>query len=131
MTKKALLNLYVNSTYLQEEWSIEVKGMSLPPRGEIETKLLETYDAIQLFLQRAGRTRPDFTLSLENSPDVVTICQLVDGMPLGLELAATWLLFVHRISAAARTEQRHHILQNGVHFAKTAFTRCSRRKRAR
>ena len=65
--------------------------MRFPTGDEVEVKSLETYSAIQLFLQRAHRSRPDFVLSSNNSPDVVRICQLVEGMPLGLELASTWL----------------------------------------
>jgi tetratricopeptide (TPR) repeat protein len=41
-------------------------------------------------VQGAQRVRPDFTLSAE-WPEVVGICRLLDGMPLGIELAATWV----------------------------------------
>ena len=45
---------------------------------------------MELFAQGAHRVRPDFTLSAE-WPEVVRICRLLEGMPLGIELAATWV----------------------------------------
>lgn len=49
------------------------------------------FSALQLFLDRARRVQPDFVLTKENAPSVIEICQLVQGIPLGLELAAAWV----------------------------------------
>lgn len=76
---------------LQEEWGLEVRGLRFPTGTETEETSLELYEGIQLFVQRAQRARPGFILSTENSAHIVRIGQLVQGMPLGLELAATWL----------------------------------------
>lgn len=74
---------------LQEAWFHPVEGMSFP--GELEANVsLERYDAVQLFVQSAGRVRVGFSLAADQM-HVVRICQLVEGMPLGLELAAAWL----------------------------------------
>ncbi|MHB8628823.1 MAG: ATP-binding protein [Aggregatilineales bacterium] len=48
-------------------------------------------DAGRLFLQSAQRVRPGFELTSATFTDLGTICQLVDGMPLGLLLAASWV----------------------------------------
>lgn len=53
--------------------------------------LIAGYSAIQLFIQRARHLKPDFTITNSNLMPVVQICQMVDGMPLGIELATTWL----------------------------------------
>ncbi|WP_156689661.1 LuxR family transcriptional regulator [Mycobacterium sp. Marseille-P9652] len=45
-------------------------------------------EAVELFVDRARRTRPDFRLTTENSPVVAEICRRLDGMPLAIELAA-------------------------------------------
>jgi tetratricopeptide (TPR) repeat protein len=45
-----------------------------------------------LFLQRARQARVGFTLAPEDWPAVLRICQLVEGLPLGIELAAAWVL---------------------------------------
>ena len=78
---------------LQEEWFFPVEGLSIPDDeviGREELASLEAYGAVQLFMQSARRARPDF--SLEEAQDcVLRICRLVEGMPLGIELAAAWL----------------------------------------
>jgi Bacterial transcriptional activator domain/AAA domain len=47
--------------------------------------------AIKLFVQSARRVRADFQLSEEKLPHLLRICDLVQGMPLGIELAAAWV----------------------------------------
>lgn len=47
--------------------------------------------AIELFQQTARRARPEFTLTPENLPHIAQICQLVQGMPLAILLAAPWV----------------------------------------
>lgn len=44
--------------------------------------------AVQLFVQSAQRSDAGFALTQENLPIVLHICRLVQGIPLGLELAA-------------------------------------------
>ena len=51
---------------------------------------LEQYGAIRLFVQTARMHAPDFALTAEAAPAVVRICRLVAGLPLGIELAASW-----------------------------------------
>jgi tetratricopeptide (TPR) repeat protein len=48
-----------------------------------------TYDAVLLFARCAQRVRPGFSLEAERT-SVIRICQLVNGFPLALELAAPW-----------------------------------------
>lgn len=49
------------------------------------------YAAVRLFLQSARRIRPDFELGTEDLTFLTHICRLVEGMPLGIELAASWV----------------------------------------
>jgi predicted ATPase len=49
------------------------------------------YSAVQLLLQRARQMRPDFELRPADLHDAGRICRLVQGMPLGILLAASWL----------------------------------------
>ncbi|NIV34551.1 MAG: hypothetical protein GWN58_35350, partial [Anaerolineae bacterium] len=44
---------------------------------------LRRYEGIELFCVGATRAQPDFALTVDNAADIVRICRLVDGMPLG------------------------------------------------
>ncbi|RMH40250.1 MAG: SARP family transcriptional regulator, partial [Alphaproteobacteria bacterium] len=44
-----------------------------------------------LFAERAQMARADFAVTAENQPHIRRICQLVDGSPLGIALAAAWV----------------------------------------
>ena len=73
---------------LQEEWLYPLSGMAYPVGTENQATF-QSFDAIQLFSERAQRANPNFSLE-EEAKDIMQICQLVDGMPLALELAAAW-----------------------------------------
>ncbi len=74
---------------LREEWVMDVSGMDLPP--EDTQSALETSSAVRLFVQAARRAQVDFQLSEANYPHVARICRLLQGAPLGIELAAAWV----------------------------------------
>jgi tetratricopeptide (TPR) repeat protein len=46
---------------------------------------------VRLFFQQARMCRPDFPLSVVEEPLAIKICQLLEGHPLALELAAGWV----------------------------------------
>src|SRR5579871_2422661 len=73
---------------LKEEWVLPVEGLPFPVQGSIDA--VEGYGAVQLFMETARRLQPGFSLN-DNEDAVVEICQAVEGMPLGIELAASWL----------------------------------------
>ncbi|MBI5930255.1 MAG: tetratricopeptide repeat protein [Chloroflexi bacterium] len=73
---------------LQEEWLYPLKGMSIPL--STYTTSLEDYEAVQLFLYHARRTQPNFELTNEQEA-VIRICKMTAGLPLAIELAASWL----------------------------------------
>ena len=45
--------------------------------------------AVRLFVERATAVHPGFQLTVENADTVVTLCRLVDGLPLGIEMVAS------------------------------------------
>ena len=80
---------------LREEWIYEVQGLSFPTINRASefsktSEVLNSYSAVKLFSQRTRQIVNNFIPSAAETADIVRICQLVDGMPLGLELAAPW-----------------------------------------
>jgi predicted ATPase/DNA-binding SARP family transcriptional activator len=71
------------------EWAVEVDGLSVP--AVAEDAVMEDHSAVRLFVESGRRARADFRLRPDNREAVTRICQLVEGMPLGIELAAAWL----------------------------------------
>lgn len=65
----------------------ELGGLSLPG----PTIAPEDAEAVKLFVERAQHVSGDFVLDDTNKAAIVRVCQLVGGMPLGIELAATWV----------------------------------------
>jgi DNA-binding SARP family transcriptional activator len=80
---------------LQAEHLFHIGSLTLPQTdaaGDDDDSLdLSSYSAIQLFCQSARRVQPGFALTVDNRADVLAICRLVQGMPLGIVLATTWL----------------------------------------
>ena len=58
------------------------------PEQAVSVPALSQYDAVRLFLDRAHRARPSFTVSDDNAPAIAQICHRLDGIPLAIELAA-------------------------------------------
>ncbi len=75
------------------------------------------YEGVKLFIERANAVDSSFTLTKENAPSVLRICQQLDGMPLALELAAARVrvLSVHEI--ATRLDDRFSLLTLGSRTA--------------
>lgn len=85
---------------LQAEHVIGLEGLPTPVPSATADLLADalTYPSVQLFVERARQVWQRFTDDSSNLPAVVTLCQLMEGLPLGLELAAGW---VDEISCAA------------------------------
>jgi predicted ATPase/transcriptional regulator with XRE-family HTH domain len=86
------------SVGVQDEWVFEVQGLPIPENQYTEGSAENT--SVELFLQRARRAHVGFQATPEDYPAIVRICQLVNGMPLGIELAAAWVrtLTCHEIA---------------------------------
>ena len=76
--------------HLTEEWVYPLEGLKISPEEDHEEEQSRHAEAVRLFHQRAKRTDLRFTLSPEVLPDVLRICRAVEGLPLGIELAAAW-----------------------------------------
>lgn len=72
---------------LPEEWVYELTGLGVAA----DPKEAFTSGACRLLLQAARRVEPGLKLDGAELEAAQKICRLVEGMPLGLELAAAWV----------------------------------------
>ncbi|HOT92645.1 MAG TPA: tetratricopeptide repeat protein [Anaerolineae bacterium] len=75
---------------LREEHVYHLEGLAYPTTDSPGPDV-ERYSAVALFAQCAQRADRRFMLDASTLPDVLRICRLVEGIPLGLELAAAWV----------------------------------------
>jgi predicted ATPase/DNA-binding SARP family transcriptional activator len=87
---------------LHGEHAFPVGGLALPDQdpspaslrdGDFEAELhdmVEAYPAIKLFVLTARRLQPQLVVDFDAATIIARLCRLVDGMPLALELAASW-----------------------------------------
>ena len=70
---------------LQVEWIYPIQGLPFPTNSQ---EGVTTFSAVELFVHHACRVCPTFNFSTQEQTAVFHICQLLEGMPLGIELAA-------------------------------------------
>jgi predicted ATPase len=98
-----------------------VAGMSFPT---LETQVDATgYSAVKLFLSSVRRIQPSFEPTADELTEVVRICRLVEGMPLGILLAAAWTEILTPSEIAAE-------IGRGLDFLKTDLRDLPERQRS-
>jgi predicted ATPase/class 3 adenylate cyclase len=70
---------------VQSEWVFDVEGLGLAENGN------GSAPAVRLFVERAAQVAPGFALDAAGHAQALRVCRLVGGMPLGIELAASWV----------------------------------------
>ena len=101
---------------LPEEWLYPVEGLPTPP--SYQTDELEDVTAVKLFMERAHQVRPDFALK-DDQAGVVRICQLVEGLPLALEIAASWTKTLRCSEIAAEIQRNLNFLTSNLRHGPT------------
>lgn len=94
MTACPTLTLLVTSRErlnLEGERIFPVTGLSFPTSEHTPLEQARRTDAITLFVERAKRLRPEFALTPDTLPALLKICHVTEGLPLALELAASWI----------------------------------------
>jgi predicted ATPase len=86
----------------------DVGGLPFPTENKGGS--IADYGAVQLYVQNARRVNPNFVLA-DHAVDVGRICALVNGMPLALELAASWSRVLTSAEIAAEIERGLDILE--------------------
>jgi predicted ATPase/transcriptional regulator with XRE-family HTH domain len=106
VTSREILNAY-------GEVQFRLPALSLPEeRSSTRLEALRS-EAVQLFVERAQTVLPHFNLTDQAASAVSEICQLVDGLPLGLELAAAKVSVLSVDQIAARLHDSFQMLSKG------------------
>ena len=83
--------------HLQCETRFPVEGLDYPPLAEslstdkAEQRALSQFDAVKLFLQGVSRDASEFEPTPDDLRHIAQVCQTVQGMPLAILLAASWV----------------------------------------
>ena len=106
VTSRVILRVY-------GETEFNVPPLSAPAEGDSLTReSLARYPAVELFVQRAQAVRPDFELTSDNALAVAAICDMLDGLPLAIELAAGRVRVMTVEQIADRLGDRLRLLRN-------------------
>ncbi|CAN5841932.1 hypothetical protein BH23CHL8_BH23CHL8_26380 [soil metagenome] len=96
------------------EQEFPVPALALPPKvGSLDPTTAVGFEAVRLFVERALATRPDFTLTDENTAAVVDIVTRLDGLPLAIELAAARLRMLPLEALRTRLDHSLALLTGG------------------
>jgi predicted ATPase/transcriptional regulator with XRE-family HTH domain len=106
--KTKLLTTSRESLNLRAEWVFDVQGLPLP--HDALTTDIESSSAVKFFVRCAKQARADFELDVEEYTSVIRICQLVEGLPLGIELAAAWVRVLSCAEIAREIERSINFL---------------------
>ncbi len=90
---------------IQFEHIYDLRGLNYP-HSDNEANL-EAFDAVNLFLRAARRSQANFHLTNPNKQGITAICKLLQGSPLGLELAAAWVRLMNPSEIAE--ELKHNL----------------------
>lgn len=83
------------------ETLLRLDGLPVPEAGASDPA---THAGVQLFMRRAAAQAPSWVAGPDELAEVARLCRLLDGMPLGIELAAHWAAHYTAAEIAAGLE---------------------------
>lgn len=78
---------------MQSEQLFVLDGLAFPPEEHEASATLLQYSSVDLFLLQARRGHLHFAPSDEDWHGIANLCRMMEGMPLGILLAAVWVKF--------------------------------------
>ena len=100
---------------LYGEHDYAVPPLSVPdPKHLPNLGALSQYEAVRLFIERAGAAKAGFEITSENAPAVAEICARLDGLPLAIELAAARIKLLPPKVLLTRLANRLKLLTGGA-----------------
>ena len=113
-----ILSTSRTSLKVQGEHVYPLAGLQVPdatlPAPAHDWQALRGYSAIELFVQGGQQVRPDFELGARDLAHVTHICRLVQGMPLGILLAAAWVEMLTPEEIAAEIQRSLDFLETDL-----------------
>jgi predicted ATPase len=98
--------------YGEQDYPLQPLDLPQTIHPEPLEKLL-SYEAIDLFVQRARCALPNLEVSEKELPAIIQICTRLDGLPLALELAASQAKVFSLAVLAAQLEESLEVLPQG------------------
>ena len=110
-TSRERLNLHGETVF-------SLDGLAIPEANPVDLsgtpEDAPEYDAVTLFIQSARRACPDFELRPGDLDYLTRICRRTAGMPLAIELAASWADVLSLAQIAAELQQGIDILETDM-----------------
>lgn len=97
---------------LSDEQLFPIDGLPFPEDNREED--LTKYDAVKLFVDRARRIQPFFSPQ-DQQAGLRSLCRLLAGIPLAVEIAATWIHMLDCAGIAAEIQRRLDFLTIRLH----------------
>jgi predicted ATPase/transcriptional regulator with XRE-family HTH domain len=113
ITSRARLNVQGEQVFLLD--GLETPDIQVVSAWQDQVEQANEYSSLKLFGLCARRARSNFTLTAENLVHITRICQMVQGMPLAIELSATWIPALAPGKIASEVEQSLDILNTDSH----------------
>ena len=100
---------------LAQEWLLPLHSLNRPEEALPSVEHAQAYDAINLFVDRAKHANIHFKLSEDNLGTVQTLIDQTAGLPLAIELAASWLQALPPEAITRELESNLDILSSASH----------------
>lgn len=83
------------------------------PKADLHPEDLHRFESVRFLLERIRQHRPHYQLSAHNAVYLAQICRRLEGLPLALEFAATWVGMLPLEQIVARLDNSLRLLTRG------------------
>jgi predicted ATPase len=103
---------------IEGEHAWRVPALAIPDLGSIVgPRELVQFSSAQLFVERAHAVQSDFVVTPRSAPVLAAICSRLEGLPLAIELAASWVRALGVEQILERLDDAFGLLVGGSRLA--------------
>ncbi len=100
---------------VRSEKEYQVGSLTVPgASAAADIDSLQAIDSVRLFVERVQAYDQHFTVAPHNAAALAAICRRLDGLPLALELAASWIRLYTPQALLARLQNSIDLLKGGA-----------------